>query len=217
MMSHACTILGGGPSLKAVLDGPEPEFLYRGDVIAVNNAALTFLNVIGYFTDADWFYRYEDRLKHRRGRTIRGYLPGDRLSASWLEQWEFSGELGLPTEPKTLTHGFNSGFAAIVLAVQLGYTKIRLLGYDMRVVDGQTNFHSDHVRTTPQEAYERQFKPAFESLVEPLKERGIEVVNATPDSALTCFPMSDDVLVNPLNVFSEKTTIFHRLPLAGMP
>jgi len=32
--------------------------------------------------------------------------------------------------------------------------------------------------------------PKFQSLVEPLKERSIEVVNATPGSALTCWSAS---------------------------
>jgi hypothetical protein len=30
--------------------------------------------------------------------------------------------------------------------------------------------------------------PCFDSLVEPLKDAGVEVINVTPDSALKCWP-----------------------------
>ncbi len=38
-----------------------------------------------------------------------------------------------------------------------------------------------------QVAYEPQFIPYFEAMVQPLKQRNITVVNATPDSALVTF------------------------------
>ncbi len=37
--------------------------------------------------------------------------------------------------------------------------------------------------------YANDMLPNFPTLIEPLKARGVEVVNCTPGSALTCFPM----------------------------
>lgn len=178
-------IVAGGPSLInfdfASLDGK--------NVIAINNAFLKVPSAqICYFCDRDWFERWKDQLKEHPGKKIRGYLPGDQLDLDWVDEWEFTAERGLILEPHCLAHGFNSGAAAINLAVQLGYKRIYLLGYDMGVVNGRKNFHTDHRRTTPHYAYQSQFIPSFTALVEPLRAMGIEVINATPGSALNVFP-----------------------------
>jgi hypothetical protein len=61
-------------------------------------------------------------------------------------------------------------------------------------VDGvRTHWHAGHPNWTPatqEKALKEVFLPWFASLVEPLKAAGVEVLNATPGSALTCFPMA---------------------------
>ncbi len=93
-------------------------------------------------------------------------------------------------EPDGLRTGSNSGHQAINLAVHTGVKRILLLGYDMRLVDGRTHWFGDHpTQNQNQQIYETQFRPALESLVRPLKELGIEVINCTPDSAAAAFPL----------------------------
>lgn len=183
--------IAGGPSLADF----DFSFLEDKNVIAINNAFLKVASAnVCYFSDLDWFERWKDQLKQHPGRKIRGHLPDKQINVDWVEEWSFTQERGLVLDPRCLAHGFNSGAAAINLAVQLGFRKLFLLGYDMQIVDGRTNFHSDHKRTTPQHAYTNQFMPSFEAMVQPLKKAGVEVFNATPGSALKLFPACSAIL-----------------------
>ena len=98
-----------------------------------------------------------------------------------------TGETGLESDPQGLRTGKNSGYQAINLAVHLGAERIVLLGYDMQAKDGKHHWFGNHPDNVPPPPYELFMEP-FESLVEPLKELKIEIYNATPDSALECFP-----------------------------
>lgn len=93
----------------------------------------------------------------------------------------------VPVEPAGLvSSGTNSGLLACHVAVAiLGATKLVLCGFDMH----GTHFFGPHpapLKNTPQFRFEimrDQFK-AF-------SPKGVEVVNATPGSSLTCYPMAD--------------------------
>jgi hypothetical protein len=183
-------ILGGGPSLRSVDLGR-----VQGRVIAINDAYRLYPAAdILYFCDAAW---WEGR-NGRRGH-VKRVFTGERIVT--LEN-DFDGVLrlrntgatGLETEPDGLRHGSNSGYQCINLAYHLGVKRIVLLGYDMRCVDGETHWGP---RPEPQSAhgFERTLQyamlPKFESLVDPLREAGVEVLNATAGSRLTCWPIVD--------------------------
>jgi hypothetical protein len=87
--------------------------------------------------------------------------------------------------------GNNSGYGALMLAIALGFKKIFLLGYDMKISNGRTHFHEGYPnqQLRVQERHLSNFKRLFEATADSIKKIGIEVVNLTPDSALTCFPM----------------------------
>lgn len=102
--------------------------------------------------------------------------------------------VGLDTRLTHLRNGRNSGYQALHLAVHLGAKRIVLLGYDMKFgTGGACHWFGEHVDEMGQE---RKTAPTtiaawaknFETLVEPLAERGVEVLNATPGSAIACFP-----------------------------
>jgi hypothetical protein len=101
-----------------------------------------------------------------------------------------AGELGLELDPSGLRHGSNGGFQAINLAYHFGANRIVLLGYDMKVKDFHTHWHGGHPGQNAQDFAPvlDMMRPKFQSLVEPLKAAGVEVLNATPDSALDCWP-----------------------------
>lgn len=93
-----------------------------------------------------------------------------------------SGQHGLESNPSGLRTGYNSGYQAINLAVHLGASRVLLLGYDMA---GDHYFGSHPDRTRP------PFAPclkAFATLPDPLRAAGVEVVNCSRHTALTCFP-----------------------------
>lgn len=180
-------IIGGGPSLT-----PEQVEMCRGHrVIAVNNAVyLCPWAEALYFCDARWFGWHKDAVLSFSGpvytldnRHLTSQIPG-------LISLRNDGTAGLCDEPDGLRTGRNSGYQAINLAVHRGATRILLLGFDMRAVGGKVHWHKQHPIATPADHLD-VMRPLFRTLVEPLKARGVEVLNCTPGSALDVFPKVD--------------------------
>lgn len=100
------------------------------------------------------------------------------------------GVWGLSSDPTTICNGRNSGYQGINIASLLGVSTIVLLGYDMQPgPTGASHWHGEHPNKG-QPPYSACVA-AFKSLVAPLAEAGIAVVNCTPRTALTCFPHAD--------------------------
>lgn len=103
-----------------------------------------------------------------------------------------SGAKGLDLDPSGLRHGINSGYRAINLAVHFGAKRILLLGYDMKRGDDPKrleHWHGEH--PVPSRSPYASFVRYYRTLVEPLQQIGVDVLNCTPGSALDCFPMAD--------------------------
>ncbi len=99
---------------------------------------------------------------------------------------KYGGERGLSSDPTSLKSGRNSGYQAIGLAVHFGASRIVLLGYDMqRGPKGEEHWHANHQEHRRSDY--PNFLRFFDGLVEPLKARGIQIVNCTRRTALTCF------------------------------
>jgi hypothetical protein len=96
---------------------------------------------------------------------------------------------GICFDAGALAWNLSTGACALNLAFHFGARRIILLGYDMRRVDGRHNWHRDNPGLTPRldpyPAYRRRFRYIAESL----RSRSVEVLNATPGSALTDFPI----------------------------
>lgn len=96
-------------------------------------------------------------------------------------------ESGLSVNPAVLNTGHNSGYQAINLAFLMGARRILLLGYDMQKgPKGEEHHHADHPNKS-RSPYDK-FRKAFPTLVQPLRDAGVEVINCTRRTALTCFP-----------------------------
>ena len=85
-------------------------------------------------------------------------------------------------------YGSNSGFQAVNLALLKGCRRIVLVGFDMRVVDGKRHFFGDHPKPCHNGADYGNFVRRFETAAARLPP-DVQIVNATPNSALRCFPM----------------------------
>ena len=75
------------------------------------------------------------------------------------------------------------------LAIRWGAKKIVFLGLDM-TADNGGHWHRDHgpgLRNTEERTYQN-FRRAFETAAPEIAALGVEVVNASPTSALNCFP-----------------------------
>lgn len=151
-----------------------------------------------YFCDAKWWQ--QSMASNRRTRD-NSYSFHDAIYKGWW--WTVSSnfadhpqvnvlrcgeQTGLSEDPGYLNHGSNSGYQAINLAVHLGAKRIVLLGYDMRLDNGRSNWHDEPRPFASPSLYDQSMLPYFATLVEPLGKLGVEVVNCTPGSALECFP-----------------------------
>lgn len=182
-----CFILGGGPSLRSF-----NVALLRGyNVITINESfRLAEWAEYLYFCDAAWWQRSQVDVRSRCSSTwvtLENEIPGVRRLRN-------TGPEGLDENNWCLRHGSNSGYQAIHFAYHLGANPIILLGYDMRVDGFRTHWHHGHPGQSPA-GFTRTIRdhmlPKFDSLARELDARGIEVFNATPDSALKCFPLAD--------------------------
>jgi hypothetical protein len=214
-------ILAGGPSLRK-LDCKRLR-VPGAKVMAVNDSwrLVPWLHCL-YFTDPSWYHNALQSDKWALDMSINfGQLLYHRLlvNASMrffpfadhpqVKQLKFSGQLGLETDPTMIRHGSNSGYAVINVAYHLGVKRIVLLGYDMRVVDGRTHWHNENRPSGYDGVLSQSHLPPYPSLVEPLQSAHVEVLNATPDSALDCFPRVElDSVLEELNV---KHTNEHRV------
>lgn len=93
-------------------------------------------------------------------------------------------------DPSYIHHGCNSGFQAVNLALHFGCKYIVLVGFDMRLIDGEAHFfgkHPDPLGNGDDNTY-RNFANQFATAAKSLPT-DVTIVNATPNSAMTCFPM----------------------------
>ena len=98
-------------------------------------------------------------------------------------------------DPSTIHYGSNSGFQAIGLALLKGCKRIVLVGFDMRRVGGKSHFFGEHPPEFGAPPDYARFLPAFDRAAK-LLPADVEIINATPRSALRCFPAMalDDAL-----------------------
>ena len=168
-MSTEVTIVAGGPSLRGF------DFTQlTGDIIAINYAAICIPQATYcYFANKSWFDRFEHELRVHRGRKIQGWGDGvEKVAKPWVEVYRFV-EGRISMTPRTLCPGANSGYAAVNLAVLLGYKQLTLLGYDFLDSDATANFHDTHTWTNPQPQEWRRTWNKY--MVPALAELGIEI------------------------------------------
>lgn len=177
-------ILGGGPSLSKM----DLSSLESRRVIGVNDAfkLKSGLVDICWFTDCRWHKWNKDTLPLFKGLIVSGspckcVLPG----VLKLKRWD---KIGLTTDPSQVYWNKSSGASAINLALHLGASKVVLLGFDMKMGSSGHNWHSNHKHVPRSTVYQHLFLPPFEKIAKDAKVLGLEIVNATPGSALDVFP-----------------------------
>lgn len=95
---------------------------------------------------------------------------------------------GLSLSPQRIHAGLNSGYQAIGLAYLWGAARIVLLGYDMqRGPRGESHHHGDHEGGLPNLGSLADWARRMVQLGADLRARGVEVVNASRRTAITCF------------------------------
>lgn len=187
-------ILGGGPSLNSI----DIDRLRGERVIAVNNAfKLAPFADICYFKDFHWFQQEGngDNLQEFGGLTVTS-CSKFRLS-SWVRFLQMGDRNVVELRPERICHGSNAGFESVNLAIKLEPDRVVLLGFDMQEINGRSNYHDEHNRKVPPHIYEHQFIPSFKAIKNHIENRNIEIINATPGSALTIFPIVEPEEIYP--------------------
>lgn len=180
-----CAIVASGPSTKAV----KLELLReRVRVIAIKeNFDLCPWADVVYGCDAPWW-------NNRRG------LPEFKgLKISFSAQLPDVHTISVDKDSNRILMdraghvgaGGNSGFQALNLAAQWGVVGVILIGFDCHERSGVHWYGraTGPGRNNPSEMFNfPRWRQAFHSQAPVLQSLGIEVVNASPYSALTCFP-----------------------------
>jgi len=205
--NETALIIAGGLSIE----GLDPESLqvdgWFPNIITINDSWRLFPRAdVFYFQDTTW-WRNQERMNRRAIKfpicfhdTYSAAFRREPFESRWItanrdfdahpfiRSLKLTGQTGFDPDPGCIRHGKNSGYQAIHLAVHFGVKRILLLGYDMRDDAKRFHWHHEQRSGTYANTIKNKFLPNFPTLVEPLQARGIEVVNCTPDSGLTCWP-----------------------------
>lgn len=126
--------------------------------------------------DGRWWREYGDEVR----RTFPGHKvtvgpEGRRYGAQVL------------TLQRLRTFG-NSGAASVSLAILAGARRVIMLGFDCQHTGGHAHWHSDHPAPLGNAGSVAKWPEKFRHLAHYARGQRCEVLNATRETALTCFP-----------------------------
>lgn len=139
-----------------------------------------------YACDGDWWGHYIKEVREK----FSGELwtqDEDAAPAHRLNRVSGDGREGLGRN-WVIHFGSNSGYQLINLVYHFGARKIILLGFDMQRTDGKSHHHGDHPGKLNRSLPFHTWKKKFNRLAQDLREQSVEVINATRETALDCFP-----------------------------
>ena len=183
-MRNVFFVLGCGPSLAHL----DVDLAPYGRVIATNDAVFKYPRADAlYFTDLSWWI--DNRFLVRRQYQGPIYTSNKLVEEFYVTKVPCSGASGLDISRRSIRHGSNSGYAALHLAFNFGATLIVLLGFDMQTVNGNAHWQRRPKESPVQDRIMKNVMlPRFNELVGPLARLGVDVINATPNSALRVWP-----------------------------
>lgn len=124
-----------------------------------------------YGHDLPWWKLYESEIR----ANFAGLLIGGAFKWPGIERFPV---------PKYQ----NSGCGAVAYAASRGAKRIILVGYDCQKSGGKVHHHGDHPPTLGNAKTMDKWAPLFNKLASDMKRAGVEVLNASRETALTCFP-----------------------------
>lgn len=182
-----CIVAASGPSLTEEVAG-----MCRGErVIAVNDAyrLLPWADV-KYACDAAWWQIHRRNVLSGECWTSHSLSPKNDKRNMTEGFCVIAGRdgAGFSRDPAFIHYASNSGFQAVNLAILFGADPIILVGFDMREVGGKSHFFGRHKAPLRDHAQFGVWCTKFAKAAELLNGTP-RIINATPGSALTCFPM----------------------------
>lgn len=197
--------------IEKVVNGELPPSAYSPYMEAIHNKHVIGINVsflIGtwmdmmFFADAKFFRPQAEALAKWPKLRVTCWPEGDGVP--WLKFIpRYPGHFyGISDRPDRVCWNGNSGAAAISIAANAGAKRIILLGFDMFISAGGSrhwhNLYKKEIVPVPvQKRREAGLVPGkpfgkhlhgFPEIAEAAKARGIEIINASPESAIKQFP-----------------------------
>jgi hypothetical protein len=178
-------IVASGPSTsKAAVEALRD----RIHVIAIKqNVELAPWAEVVYGCDAPWWIWRKGLPEYRGIKITQARLAKSRYSDLVCVEVKHVDKL-LVDEPGIIGSGGNSGFQALNLAVQFGATGIMLIGFDYHDKGGVHWYGRNQAQgmNNPGEVNFSRWRRALAAIVSELEARGIDVVNASNGSSITC-------------------------------
>lgn len=182
-------VVAGGPSVR-------PEIVAQcregWRIIAVNNSykLVPWADLL-YFADARWWGWHGQSVQDFAGEivTLKNH-PVVASSKHHVHSLLVGAGSGLSLVPDTLHTGGNSTYQAINFAVLAGAKLIVTMGLDMQNMGGKSHWHGGHpCRVTPDRTLAQVMAPRFKTMLPTLERLGVKVLNASPGSLCTAFPI----------------------------
>jgi hypothetical protein len=172
-MIDPCYVIASGPSLI----GFDFDALPSGFRIGANRSA--------WLADCDALVTVDRNFHQKERERIAAFGANAYIALSdahfqripGVSYWHHSraGD-GMSFAPQTLS-GSNSGFAALNLAVQLGYTEIALLGFDFKWLGDRSHFHEGYNQKRHIERNLRTWAQAFDQAAPYIRRKNVNVIN----------------------------------------
>lgn len=191
--------------VQDVFEGRSPLSVYSPYMKAIHDKHVIAINVA--FAIGDWidmlFFGDGGFYLNNKARIAR--FPGLKVSChshvnkdNWVKFLGRDGKKpkGISTAPNLVSWNNNSGAAAISVAAHAGAKRIILLGFDMKLnSNNQQHFHNAYGRgiinlNDPRKKRKMPFDRhlrGFPAIAEDAARMGIEIINASPESVISCF------------------------------
>ena len=191
-------ILASGPSLtRECIDW------VKGNRCIVVNSTIIYAPWVDvfYFTDSGVFLRYRELIEAWPGLVVTMSKRAKRTLPEKIKRVKGQWMPGFPAHNSpVIRQGISSGHSAISLGVSLGAARIVLLGFDMRLSDKREHNHDEYANVSRKISPYAEFIRGFSGWYADGLRAGVEIVNATPGSAVREFPFVtlDDELNRPV-------------------
>lgn len=188
LAGETVVLIGGGPSLAAL----DLAVLAGHRFVAINSGCRKVRPVATaadplYFTDNAWNENRPELARHWPGPVVTSNRNAKmRLGAAvrYIDVLALTRAMGVMSDRVQAS----SGHIAACLIAEMGAARIVLVGFECRLVNGRSHGHADYSHEDAA-AFEERFLPGWRALAPAFAERGVDVLNATPGSAITDFPM----------------------------
>jgi hypothetical protein len=159
-------------------------------VICVNDAytLAPFADVV-HFADSKWWHWHKNKpaFKNFLGQKSTMFVTGMMVEDPAVHIMRIDSFDGISVNQSALCTGGNSGHQAINIGILAGAKRVLLLGYDAKPSrDNRAHFFGDHPDKTS--APYANMVSSLRRAMPQIKSLGVELINCTPDSALTFLP-----------------------------